>query len=149
MTDYIKSMREKIGHQPLILVGATILVYNKQGKILFQHRTDSKDWGLPGGAMELGESIKQTANRELYEETGLKAKNLELVDVFSGKEFYYKYPNGDETYNVIVLFKTTEVSGDLKVNDNESKELKYLSPDEVPVFEKRAKLILEQLEIIK
>ena len=87
MTDYIKSIRSKIGHQPLILVGATILVYNKQGKILFQHRTDSKDWGLPGGAMELGESIKQTANRELYEETGLKAKNLELVDVFSGKEF--------------------------------------------------------------
>ena len=147
MTDYIKSIREKIGHQPLILVGATILVYNKKEKILFQHRTDSKDWGLPGGAMEPGESIKQTASRELYEETGLKAKNFELVDVFSGNEFYYKYPNGDETYNVIVLFKSTDVDGDLK-GDDESIELKYLFPEEVPVFEKRAKLILERLEII-
>lgn len=148
MADYIRDLRKKIGKQPIILVGTTILISNDEGKMLFQHRTDSEDWGLPGGAMELGESIEETAHRELYEETGLKADNLELVDVFSGEEFFYKYPNGDETYNVIFLFEPTNITGNMKINDNESIELKYYFPEEVPAFEERAKLILQKLDII-
>ena len=148
MADYIRDLRKKIGKQPIILVGTTILISNDEGKMLFQHRTDSEDWGLPGGAMELGESIEETAHRELYEETGLKADNLELVDVFSGEEFFYKYPNGDETYNVIFLFEPINITGNMKINDNESIELKYYFPEEVPAFEERAKLILQKLNII-
>nr|WP_280525574.1 NUDIX domain-containing protein [Neobacillus mesonae] len=57
-----------------------------------------------GGAMELRESLEQTAKRELFEETGLKVKNFRFVDIFSGKDLYFKYPNNDEVYNIICIF---------------------------------------------
>ena len=54
--------------------------------------------------MELYENIRDTAIRELKEEAGITAENLELVDVLSGKEYYFEYPNGDKMCTVIVLF---------------------------------------------
>lgn len=57
MSDYIKDLRRLIGHRPLILVGSTIIVINDKKEILLQHRSDTKEWGLPGGAMEPGESL--------------------------------------------------------------------------------------------
>jgi len=70
MAEYIKEIRKFIGTRPLILVGATVVVLNKNKQILLQLRADTKEWGLPGGAMELAESLEQTAERELFEETG-------------------------------------------------------------------------------
>lgn len=51
-----------------------------------QQRTDCGSWGYAGGSVELGESVEQTAERELFEETGLKAQKLELLGVYSGEK---------------------------------------------------------------
>lgn len=53
---YISELRKTIGSRPIISVGATVLVTNNQQEVLFQHRSDTHDWGLPGGSMELGET---------------------------------------------------------------------------------------------
>ncbi|WP_419095828.1 NUDIX domain-containing protein [Halalkalibacter suaedae] len=79
---YIDELRKLIGNRPIISVGATILVVNAEKKILFQHRSDTLDWGLPGGSMELGETLEEVASRELKEETGLTANRFELLGVF-------------------------------------------------------------------
>ncbi|MDD9148757.1 MULTISPECIES: NUDIX hydrolase [unclassified Sporolactobacillus] len=141
--DYVQELRELIGHRPLIIAGATILVFNDKREILLQLRSDTKEWGLPGGAMELGESFEQTARRELFEETGLTTEELVFVAVFSGREFYFKYPNDDEVFNVIVAYETNRATGELAMNDGESLELKFFDFRHLPEeLDERTKIIL-------
>lgn len=86
MSEYIKSLRQHLGHTPLLQVGASVIVINEAGQMLMQQRTDCGSWGYAGGSVELGESVEQTAERELFEETGLKAQKLELLGVYSGEK---------------------------------------------------------------
>ena len=142
---YIKDLRKYIGHNPLIGVGATTLVFNNKNELLLNLRTDTNTWGIPGGSMELYETIEETAVRELKEETGITAETLELVTVLSGKDFYFEYPNGDKMCTVIVLFKVLNYTGDIKVTDNESKQLNFFSLDNLPNMESRAKIIIDKI----
>lgn len=143
MAEYIKDIRKFIGTRPLILVGATVVVLNKNKQILLQLRADTKEWGLPGGAMELAESLEQTAERELFEETGLRAENFKFLDLLSGKNLYFKYPHGDEVYNVISVYLAEGTNGELSMTDGESLDLQYFSPTELPAnLDERAQLII-------
>ncbi|GAB6108176.1 GNAT family N-acetyltransferase [Fusibacter bizertensis] len=126
---YIKSLRKYVGNAPLIMAGACVLIFNKDGELLLQRRTDSGDWGTLGGAMEPGEGFEDTAKRELLEEAGVTANRYELLTVLSGKDMYYLYPNGDEIYNVMAVFIAHEIVGTPFVNDDESYELKYFEID--------------------
>ncbi|WP_394219719.1 NUDIX hydrolase [Halobacillus trueperi] len=144
--DYVQTMRRMIGTKPLVVAGSTVLVENEQGELLFQHREDTKEWGLPGGAMEPGETLEQTAVRELEEETGLVAGHVRQVATFSGEDFFYRYPNGDEVYNVIACFIASEIRGELRVNLEETLDLRYFSRDSLPDnIDKRARIILERV----
>lgn len=141
---YLSELRKIVGHRPLLSAGATVIVM-KDNKILLNLRSDTNTWGIPGGSMELGETLEQAAMRELFEETGLKAESYTLINVFSGQEFYFEYPNGDMLYSVVALFRANGVSGDLNITDGESFELKYFGFDELPMLESRAKVIIDWL----
>lgn len=138
-------LRKHIGHTPLIGVGATTLVFNDRKELLLNLRTDTNTWGIPGGSMELYESIEETAIRELKEETGIHADELELVTVLSGKDFYFEYPNGDKMCTVIVLFKVLNYNGAINMSDNESKALKFFPLTNLPVMESRAERIIQRI----
>lgn len=138
---YIQELRNLIGSRPIIAIGATIIVFNQKGEILLQHRTDANTWGLPSGSMEMGENIEDTARRELFEETGLAATRLKLLNVLSGPEYFFIYPNGDQVHTVIVLYEAIGVKGELHINDNENKELKYFNVDSLPELESMMEFI--------
>lgn len=130
--NYIKFLRQYVGHEPILTAGVGIFVFNKNKQVLMQLRTDYNQWGFPGGAMELGESFEETAMRELKEETNLDIIDLKMVKILSGKETYREYPNGDKLYDITAIFVVTNYSGKLKVNDKESKKLDWFSIDKLP-----------------
>lgn len=142
---YIMDLRKHVGHEPLIGLGATTLVFNEKNEVLLNLRSDTNTWGIPGGAMELYETIEETAIRELKEEAGITADKLELVTVLSGDEYYFEYPNGDKMCTVIVLFRVLNYKGDIKVSDSESKELRFFSLKDLPPMEARAKTIIDKI----
>lgn len=121
------------------------MVFNDKNELLLNLRTDTNTWGIPGGSMELFETIEETAVRELQEETGIRTDKLELVTVLSGQDYYFEYPNGDKMYTVIVLFKVLNYSGTLKVSDTESKSLKFFPLTDLPVMESRAEQIVTKI----
>lgn len=122
---YITELRAVVGSRPLIMAGATVILVNDQQQILLQKRVDNHCWGLPGGSMELGETLEQVAKRELEEETGLVAVHLQLLDIFSGPDLYYQYPHGDEVYNVVAAYVCREYTGSLQAQCSEVQELQF------------------------
>lgn len=142
---YISNLRKYIGHEPLINIGATVIVMNDKNEILLNLRSDTNTWGIIGGGMELGESLEETAARELMEESNLTAEHFELIDLLSGEDLYFKYPNGDETYTVIALYRAIGVSDKLKINDDESCKLQYFPIDKLPPLESRAEYVINKI----
>ncbi|MBS8264385.1 NUDIX domain-containing protein [Mesobacillus boroniphilus] len=128
---YITELRKLVGHRPLILPGAVVMIFNRKDELLLQLRSDG-GWGLPGGLMELGESLEETARREVKEETGLTVGELTLEGVFSGAEYYLKVANGDELYSVTTVFSTNDYQGSLEVDECESLDLKFFSLELLP-----------------
>ena len=131
MTDYMKYLRSKLGHVPLMQCAASVILY-KNNKVLLQKRSDTGMWCYHGGAIELGESAEEAAKRELLEETGLQADFLELFGVYSGSEFHYIYPNDDEVYIIDVVFLCNEFHGDLAESSEETKCLKWFQYNDIP-----------------
>ncbi|MFY3791349.1 NUDIX hydrolase [Ureibacillus sp. MALMAid1270] len=130
--NYIMELRKVVGTRPLIMVGACVILQNEKREILLQLRKDNNCWGLAGGSLELGETLEQAAKRELYEETGLIANKLELFNVYSGEEFYYKYPHGDEVYNVVSAYICNDYEGKIRIEEGESQAISFFDPHNLP-----------------
>jgi ADP-ribose pyrophosphatase YjhB (NUDIX family) len=132
MAGYVQELRALVGQQPLILVGVNVLMLDESGKLLLMERTDTRDWGLPGGFLELGETVEEAARREIREETGLDIEALQLFGVFSGPEYSYTYPNGDQVSNVTIVYLASSPQQPLRPDQVESKQLQFFELDRIP-----------------
>lgn len=118
---------------PILQDGAAAIIENQKGEILLQRRVDDNNWGLPGGCQEINETFEETIIREVKEETNLNVseEELKVIDVVSGPRRRYTYPNGDTVISNTVLYHITKFSGKITW-DEESKELKYFSLNNLP-----------------
>jgi ADP-ribose pyrophosphatase YjhB (NUDIX family) len=129
---YIEDLREMIGKRPLILVGAVVAVIDEQGKILLQKRPEGI-WALPGGLLELEESVEEAGRREVFEETGVQIGQLQLVEVFSGKQYFRKLANGDEFYPVTIAYLSRDIKdGTIKIDGQETLDAGFFPLDDLP-----------------
>lgn len=128
--DYIKWLRNKVGHEKVILVFAGGCVFDESNRVLVQKRGDSNKWGFPGGAIEIGETPEEAAIRELKEETGLDVAIDSLIGIYTDSDM--KYPNGDEAHSICIVYKLKVLSGELTCDNEETIELKYFDVDKLP-----------------
>lgn len=129
--DYILQLRQFIGHRPILMVGAAILLLDGENRLLMLKRSDIGRWGIPGGALELGEVVENAARREAFEEANLEIGEMSLFGVFSGPKLYYKYPSGDEVYNVSIVYMSRDWRGEIKLNQ-EHTEWKWVAACDIP-----------------
>lgn len=136
--DYIKTLRQKVDHEPIILNFAGGILVNDQNEILLQKRSDFNAWGLPGGALEFGESAPKACVREFLEETGLKVRTKSLLGVSTN--FIQHYPNQDVAQAVTVEL----VEKMSKEISSETLDLKYFSKDKLPkIFNKQHQIFID------
>ncbi|MGL4820312.1 MAG: NUDIX hydrolase [Bacilli bacterium] len=131
MRDYIRTMRQFIGHETLLTVGCGAIIENEAGEILLQHRADGHVWGIPGGLMEIGETFEDAVCREVLEETGVQLAETSLFGLYSGDMGFATYPNGDRVYSLQVIFFSKKWLGVVKQNE-ESLRLAWFSRDTLP-----------------
>ena len=126
--DYIHELRKLTGPRKLILncAGAVIL---RDGKILFQRRSDNGKWGLIGGLVEMNETYEQAALREIREETGLIVRLDSFLGIFHNHDMVWS--NGDAAHVISAMYVASAVSGEPRT-DEESLELRYFGKDEIP-----------------
>lgn len=140
--DYIKTLRQKVGHEPIILNFAGGILVNDQNEILLQKRSDFNAWGLPGGALEFGESAQEACVREFLEETGLKVRMKSLLGVSTN--FIQHYPNQDVAQAVNIEFVVELVEKVSEKISSETLDLRYFSKDKLPkIFNKQHQLFID------
>lgn len=130
--DYIKHLRSMVGNEKVIMVVAGAFVFDQENRVLLQKRTDNGQWGLPGGFMELGESVQDTARREVYEETGILLDELELFGIYSGPQYDKIFSNGDQVAIVLISFICKQYSGELVESNEESIQNSFFSLEALP-----------------
>ena len=146
------ALDERICHIPFIQTGSSLIVRNEKGEILLQQRSDNGRWGLPGGCQDLGENLRTTAVRELFEETGIRVKeeDLVLIDTLSGEERKRSYPNGDIVYNNSSLYLVDVNSKDININiDSESIKVEFVDINNLPEPLHDGDMIEEYIKYIK
>jgi ADP-ribose pyrophosphatase YjhB (NUDIX family) len=131
MSPYIAGLRSRIGHARLLLPSVTGIVYDQAGAILLVRIRESGVWTTPGGAIDPDETPADALVREVREETGLEVRPERLLGVFGGPAFVIRYPNGDESQYVMVVFECRVVGGEARPDDEETTELRYVSRDEL------------------
>jgi ADP-ribose pyrophosphatase YjhB (NUDIX family) len=108
------------------------LIFDRRGYLLLQQRSDGGQWGLPGGSVEIGESVTAAVIREVREETGLAVVVRRMVGVYSDPERQIvRYPNGNVWHYVNVCFECAVRGGELTTCD-ETLALRYFPPGRLP-----------------
>jgi 8-oxo-dGTP pyrophosphatase MutT (NUDIX family) len=112
-----------------LVPAASAIVTNGEGKILLHRRSDNTLWGLPGGTMEVGESIGETVVREVKEETGLDVVPEYIVGIYSNPKHVIAFSDGEVRQEFSICFACRIVGGRLRVSE-ESFEVSFFTPDE-------------------
>lgn len=129
---YIKTLREHIGHAPIITIGVGVIIENDAGEILLQQRKDNGKWAIIGGGMEIGESFEEVIRREAREEAGIELGELSLLAVCNGADRFITYPNGDIVYSTSIVFKTNSFWGEICNDPDEALDHKFWGRDTLP-----------------
>ncbi|MFE2409426.1 NUDIX domain-containing protein [Kitasatospora sp. NPDC059408] len=110
-----------------LVPAASVVVVDEAGRILLQRRTDNGMWGLPGGMMEIGESLGECGIRETYEETGIHIEITGIVGTYTSPGRVLAYDDGEVRQEFSICLLGRPVGGELRISE-ESHEVAWFSP---------------------
>ena len=133
ISKYISDIRAKIGNDLLILTGTSAVVINDREEVLLQLRSDLDIWTILGGYLDPGEDVADCIIREVHEEAGITVEPEAIVAVLSGRDHFHTYDNGHQVAIVNICFRCRPADDAKPIpNDDESVEVRYFSPVELP-----------------
>jgi ADP-ribose pyrophosphatase YjhB (NUDIX family) len=151
---YCEDIREMIGNSPLIIVRPSVAIINNKGEILLS-RNVGGTWTIPGGTLQLNESVEECITRIVLEDIGIKIMKLKLFGVYSGKDLINRVEeSGDEYQPVAIVYLCTEYVGELTHYNNQAKESQFFKLNQlpekiVPFIKNKLFELKEQLEKMK
>jgi 8-oxo-dGTP pyrophosphatase MutT (NUDIX family) len=107
------------------------VVLNDDGAILLIRRTDNDNWSLPGGAIDIGESLAEAAVREVREETGIVCELSGLVGLYTNPRHVIEYTSNGEVRQEFSIVFTAPPTGGTPTPSSESAEVVWVAPDDV------------------
>ncbi|GAB2500739.1 NUDIX hydrolase [Nocardiopsis aegyptia] len=113
-----------------LVTAASAAVFDGSGRLLLQRRTDNGLWAMPGGVMEMTESLPEAAVREVREETGYDVEVTGLVGTYTDARHIIAYSDGEVRRQFNVCFRAALVGGQLRVS-GESHEVRWFAPEEL------------------
>lgn len=113
-----------------VVPSASAIVTDELGRILLIKRRDNELWALPGGGHDIGETIEQTAIREVKEETGLDVEVVALTGIYTDPAHVVAFSNGEVRQQFSLCFTTRQKGGTLTI-DHESTDIAWTSPDDI------------------
>jgi 8-oxo-dGTP pyrophosphatase MutT (NUDIX family) len=108
-----------------------VVVANDAGEILMIQRSDNGNWAVPGGAIDLGESLTQAAARETREETGIECRITGIVGIYTDPKHIILYTSNGEARQEFSIVLTARPSGGHPTPSAESTEVRWLTPAEI------------------
>jgi len=130
--DYILSLRKKIGNDLLFVPSASVLIFDKNNRVLLVRAKESCRWQTVGGLVDPFEAPSDAAVRECWEETGLFVRLTGLAGVFGGPAFEATYPNGDRSAFVNTTFFGEIISGEAEPDQVEIDEIGWFADNDMP-----------------
>jgi 8-oxo-dGTP pyrophosphatase MutT (NUDIX family) len=136
---YAWKIRQKIGHDLLLIPGSSVIVEREDGAVLMMQRQDTGKWCFIGGCAEEGLSHITTALAELQEEAGIIATEDQLIpygSISDPKLYTLTYPSGDviHAFSMGFILRGAELPNMLATNDAEEVgDLQFFSLAELPI----------------
>jgi ADP-ribose pyrophosphatase YjhB (NUDIX family) len=113
-----------------IVPSVNVVVENDEGEILIIRRTDNDNWALPGGAVDLGESVTQAAIRETKEETGIECEITGVVGIYSDPKHVIHYTSNDEVRQEFSILLAARITDGEPQTSDESREVRWMPAEQ-------------------
>jgi ADP-ribose pyrophosphatase YjhB (NUDIX family) len=139
-------MKRDYPDRPLVGVGAVIVQDHRA--VIVQRSTEplKGQWSIPGGALEIGETLRQCAAREALEETGLQVEAVDVLDVFDS---IYADPDGRARYHYVLIDFFCRITGGELRAGGDAAQARWITREELagfPIAETARKVIGMALE---
>ena len=129
---YMGQLRKLVGDKRIIVPGVRAVIRDGEGRVLLIHRTDTGRWGMPAGAVEIGDSALDSLKREVKEETGLSVLAATPFALYSQSRYSFEYPNGDRVQMFALAFRVDRWEGELIRKTDETIGAEFFYTDDLP-----------------